>query len=89
MLDALRNPPEPFGDVIRTHFRLKASSVSAQLDAWKSEDDSRDTSGDGAEAAAEVMPGRNATARTGSTFAKDIEAMKQLLAKLQKGEALN
>jgi hypothetical protein len=24
MLDALKNPPEPFGDVIRTHFRLKA-----------------------------------------------------------------
>lgn len=30
----LRNPPYPFEDVIKTHFRLKANAIRAQLDKW-------------------------------------------------------
>ncbi|KAK0468344.1 uncharacterized protein EV420DRAFT_1503974 [Desarmillaria tabescens] len=47
MLGNLKNPPEPFGDIIRTHFRLKARSVSAQLDQWLAMDDGKPTTSDG------------------------------------------
>lgn len=33
-MDNLKNPPEPWADVIQTHFRLKARSIEAQLDQW-------------------------------------------------------
>ena len=39
MLGNLKAPPEPWADVIRTHFRLKAKSITAQLDKWLAEDD--------------------------------------------------
>ncbi len=47
MLGNLKNPPEPFGDIIRTHFRLKARSISAQLDQWLTMDDGKPTTSDG------------------------------------------
>ena len=40
MLGNLKNPPEPFADIIRTHFLLKAPSIIAQLDEWLTVDDS-------------------------------------------------
>lgn len=95
MLDALRNPPEPFGDVIRTHFRLKAKSVCAQLDEWLKMDDGVDTAGDGAMVAntqglAGIALGRAKKASSGSgAFARHVQEMKDLLGKLVKGEPLN
>ncbi|KAK0230796.1 hypothetical protein IW262DRAFT_1340488 [Armillaria fumosa] len=47
MLGNLKNPPEPFGDIIRTHFRLKARSITAQLDQWLAMDDGKPTTSDG------------------------------------------
>lgn len=41
MLGNLKNPPEPFKDIILTHFRLKAKSITAQLDDWLTKDDGR------------------------------------------------
>jgi hypothetical protein len=64
-------------------------SISAQLDTWLAEDDSRGTASDGAEVAAEVQHGRNAPARPGAAFAKDVQEMKGLLLKLQNGEIIN
>lgn len=48
MLGNLRNPPEPWEDVIRTHFRLKARSITKQLNSWLETDDGRQISEDGA-----------------------------------------
>jgi len=81
MLGNLRNPPEPFGDIIRTHFRLKAKSISAQLDDWLRKDDGRQTVGDG-----QSLEGTSRTTSGGSSnngFAKDIEELKAELQKLQ------
>ncbi|KAF6762638.1 ubiquitin conjugating enzyme family protein [Ephemerocybe angulata] len=80
MLGNLKNPPEPFGDIIRTHFRLKAKSISAQLDDWLRKDDGKPLSGEGAG----YSPGRE-PAGTGSSngFAKDIEELKAAMQKLQ------
>ncbi|KAG7449236.1 uncharacterized protein BT62DRAFT_964259 [Guyanagaster necrorhizus] len=47
MLGNLKNPPEPFEDIIRTHFRLKARTISAQLDQWLAMDDGKPTTSDG------------------------------------------
>ena len=79
MLGNLKNPPEPFGDVIRTHFRLKAKSISKQLDAWLAEDDSAQTSEDGG---VSVRVRRNASGSSNG-FKSDIEELKALMAKLQ------
>lgn len=38
MLGMLQDPPPPFADIIRTHFRLKAKSLASQLDKWLQED---------------------------------------------------
>jgi len=82
MLGNLKNPPEPFADIIRTHFRLKAKSISAQLDVWLKADDGRLTTGDGG---AYSSAGALKTDSTGSTngFAKDIEELKKILKKLE------
>lgn len=78
MLGNLRSPPEPFEDVIRTHYRLKARSVSEQLDKWLEEDDGAPTADDGAAAAGRV---NNATPTGGSSngFQKDINDLKELM----------
>ena len=81
MLGNLKNPPEPFADIIRTHFRLKARSLSSQLDDWLSKDDGQVTSFDGG-----VYSGANLkTDSSGSSngFLKDIVEMKAILKKLQ------
>ncbi|KAI0775857.1 ubiquitin conjugating enzyme family protein [Trametes elegans] len=82
MLGNLKNPPEPWGDVIRTHFRLKARSISAQLDKWLAEDDGAPMVADGAY--------NQKTPASGSSngFAEDVAELKALLAKMQAGETI-
>ncbi|KAF8627164.1 hypothetical protein AX15_004484 [Amanita polypyramis BW_CC] len=76
MLGNLKNPPEPFGDVIRTHFRLKAKSIVAQMDEWVAMDDGKPTVHDGV-----VTSGRNGD---GASFQKDVDELKRLLTEFQK-----
>ncbi|KAF8974752.1 hypothetical protein BDZ97DRAFT_1647255 [Flammula alnicola] len=80
MLGNLKNPPEPFGDIIETHFRLKARSISIQLDEWLRKDDGKPTSPDGG-----VYSGNPKSDASGNSngFAKDIEEMKKELKKLE------
>ncbi|KAG6873312.1 hypothetical protein C0995_000465 [Termitomyces sp. Mi166 len=84
MLGNLKTPPEPFGDIIRTHFRLKARPIAAQLDKWLLEDDGKSTTGDGGGygAAGKIEPG-------GSTngLKKDVDEMKALLVQLEAGKS--
>ncbi|KAF7352807.1 Baculoviral IAP repeat-containing protein 6 [Mycena venus] len=82
MLGNLQNPPEPFADIIRTHFRLKAKSIAAQLDQWVSLDDGKPTLGDGAGFA----DGRGPSAGGSSNgLAADVAEMKKLLKEMQAG----
>ena len=76
MLGNIKNPPEPFGDIIRTHFRLKARSVSAQLDQWLSQDDGVQTMNDGASS------GRFGQGSANGLQA-DIEELKRVMERLQ------
>jgi hypothetical protein len=82
MLRMLRDPPEPFGDIVRTHFRLKAKSLLAQLDEWLAKDDGKDLAGEGTD----LHDRRSGSAR--SSLKSDIDEMKKLLTKLQKGQPL-
>ncbi|KAG6821257.1 hypothetical protein H0H93_002367 [Arthromyces matolae] len=85
MLGNLKAPPEPFQDVIRTHFRVKARSLTAQLDKWLLEDDGKATSSDGGgySASGKIEPG-------GSTngLKKDVDELKALLAQLEAGKGI-
>ncbi|KAI1795079.1 ubiquitin conjugating enzyme family protein [Ganoderma leucocontextum] len=83
MLGNLKTPPDPWADVIRTHFRLKAKSVIAQLDKWVADDDSHSTLGDGA-----INHKSNASGSSNG-FAEDVVELKSLLNKLQAGEDLS
>lgn len=86
MLQNLKNPPEPFADVIRTHFRLKANTISKQLTDWLNLDDGKSTNSDGAYA------GPNATSLiggSGSVFQGDVQEMKALLRRLADGENID
>lgn len=83
MLGNLKNPPEPFADVIRTHFRLKARSILKQLDEWLALDDSKALMGDGGY----VAPVKGASAGGSSNgFAEDIEELRGILRRLMAGE---
>lgn len=87
MLENLKNPPEPWADVIHTHFKLKAREISEQLDKWLKEDDGRAVQSDGSAYSAidraGIMPGGSSNG-----FKKDVDEMKQLLQKLQRGESI-
>ncbi|EKM59917.1 uncharacterized protein PHACADRAFT_250718 [Phanerochaete carnosa HHB-10118-sp] len=83
MLNNLKNPPEPFEDVIRTHFRLKARSITKQLDEWLKQDDGRPLNSDGG--AAPLTGTHKATSSTNG-FKEDVEELKSLLRKLTAGE---
>ncbi|KAL1944113.1 hypothetical protein VTO73DRAFT_3298 [Trametes versicolor] len=80
MLGNLKNPPEPWADVIRTHYRLKANSIKAQLDKWLADDDGVVTVGDGAFHQKAVASGSS------NGLAEDVAELKALLTKLQTGE---
>ncbi|KIP10382.1 hypothetical protein PHLGIDRAFT_85130 [Phlebiopsis gigantea 11061_1 CR5-6] len=87
MLGNLKNPPEPFADVIRTHFRLKARSILKQLDEWVQLDDSKGLAADGAYAG--QGGGKNVPSSSGTNgFADDVEELKGLLRKLQAGRGI-
>ena len=79
MLGNLRDPPEPFGNVIRAHFRLKAPSILKQLDKWLALDDGKMTQLDGAQAS--PSPGRGQSG-SGSEFRRNVDELKSLLATL-------
>ncbi|GJE87521.1 ubiquitin conjugating enzyme family protein [Phanerochaete sordida] len=87
MLNNLKNPVEPFEDVIRTHFRLKARSITKQLDEWLEEDDGRGLNSDGG------MPhshgGTPRASSSGNGFREDVEELKSLLARLAAGEDIS
>ncbi|KAF5387646.1 hypothetical protein D9615_000388 [Tricholomella constricta] len=85
MLGNLKSPPEPFGDIIRTHFRLKARSIATQLDSWLQKDDGKATTADGG---GYTMGGAKVDAG-GSTngLKKDVDEMKALLAHLEASKA--
>ncbi|TFK75935.1 hypothetical protein BDN72DRAFT_786105 [Pluteus cervinus] len=76
MLGNLKNPPEPFEDVIRTHFRLKAKSIGTQLDDWLSKDD-------GKEMPNERTYGSSKEGSSGNAMAADIAELKKLMKDLQ------
>lgn len=78
MLGNLKNPPEPFGDVIRTHYRLKSQAIVAQLDRWLTMDDGKPTVGDS-------FSTKHEGGGSSNGFKKDVEEMQQLLRQLQDG----
>ncbi|KAH8830857.1 hypothetical protein DL96DRAFT_1594587 [Flagelloscypha sp. PMI_526] len=73
MLEQLKNPPEPFGDIIRTHFKLKAVSLTKQLDEWLALDDGKEVTAD-----YNISGGA-----TSQGFKKDVKELKALLKELQ------
>ena len=85
MLGNLKNPPEPFGDVIRTHFRIKAASIIKQLDEWLEQDDGRMTNGEN--------HGQTRPASTddpvGNGLRADVDALKALLSKMANGDGVD
>jgi len=82
MLGNLTNPPDPFGDIIRTHFRLKARSIIAQLDQWLREDDGKFTAGDGG-----CIGSKTSDAGSSSNgLLKDVNEMKKYLKRLQEDD---
>lgn len=85
MLGMLRNPPEPFEDVIRTHFKLKAKSLMAQLDEWLELDDGHRTFGDGAGhgiPSAISQVDLNPSASSSNSLQKNVNELKIELRKL-------
>jgi hypothetical protein len=80
MLGNLKAPPEPFADIIETHFRLKARSMSVQLEEWLKMDDGKPTCSDGGAYAGGSRPEGSGSS---NGFAKDIEDLKSLLKKLE------
>ncbi|KAF9462625.1 hypothetical protein BDZ94DRAFT_1298429 [Collybia nuda] len=80
MLGNLKNPPEPFSDIIHTHFRLKAKSIASQLDEWLSQDDSKATSPDGG---GYNMPGKVEAGGSNNGLKKDVDELKAILSKLE------
>jgi hypothetical protein len=81
MLGNVKNPPEPFGDIIRTHFRLKTQSISTQLDQWLSHDDGMPTVNDGASTGCL----RGGIGSSANGLQADIDELKRLLKQLQEG----
>ena len=82
MLGILKNPPEPFGDVIRAHFKLKAQSILLQLEDWLAEDNGQQTIGDGAHMALKDLHSHS-HGSSSSSFQRDVEELKTLLVRLQ------
>jgi len=85
MLGNLKTPPEPFADIIKTHFRLKANSISEQLDEWLSQDDGRPIAADGATYSMSKQTPAAGTSDNG--LRQDIEETKRILTQLQNESA--
>lgn len=83
MLGNLKNPPEPFGDVIRTHFRLKARSIMKQLDDWLALDDGRAIQSDGMAARTQAATGSS------QIFQNDVNELKAILQRLSNGGSVS
>lgn len=82
MLGNLKSPPEPFADVIRTHFRLKARTLLKQLDEWLELDDGRSL--DGQNGGGQL----NSTGTgAGQALRRDVKELKTLLLKLDPNAA--
>lgn len=82
MLGNLKAPPEPFADVIKSHFRLKARSLFKQLDEWLELDDGRPLDGqNGGGQLTSVGSG------AGQAFRRDVNELKTLLLKLDPNAA--
>ncbi|EIN10758.1 hypothetical protein PUNSTDRAFT_142698 [Punctularia strigosozonata HHB-11173 SS5] len=77
MLDNLKSPPEPFEDIIRTHFRLKARSITVQLDQWLAQDDGKPTLAGGG---VNMMP--ESASGSSTAFRRDVEELKRQLRQL-------
>lgn len=92
MLEYLKNEaPEGFGEVIDTHFRLKAKAIKAQLDKWLAEDDKAPLVAD---SMSSIHVGRSSAAGvagvagsgSGSQFAREVGQVKEILDRLERGE---
>lgn len=77
MLGNLKNPPEPFADVIQTHFRLKAKTIIQQLDKWVKLDD-----GLGINGMNNGGSGTGGSGSAGAAFLRDVTELKTLLQKI-------
>jgi hypothetical protein len=77
MLGNIRNPPEPWEDVIRTHFRLKARSITKQLSHWLQIDDGRHIAEDGAGIEGRSPAGGGGGSSNG--MKKDVDALVELM----------
>ncbi|KAG8980859.1 hypothetical protein FRB90_007433 [Tulasnella sp. 427] len=86
MLGNLKNPPEPFKDIILTHFRLKAKSIKAQLDDWLTKDDGRALAPLGSGYVTSNSGNANGNGGSGTGFRRDVEELKSLLDGLMRGE---
>ncbi len=76
MLGNLKNPPEPFVDVIQTHFRLKSKVIIEQLDKWLKLDDGHSTNG------ANNGGTATGTGSSGAPFQRDVAELKGLLSRM-------
>ncbi|KAH8092454.1 ubiquitin conjugating enzyme family protein [Cristinia sonorae] len=85
MLGNLKNPPEPFTDVIRTHFRIKAQSIIKQLDDWLEQDDGKLTSGENSG----HTRAPNGDDPNGNGLRADVDELKELLLRLENGEDID
>ncbi|KAG6854764.1 hypothetical protein C0991_001191 [Blastosporella zonata] len=85
MLGNLKAPPEPFADIIRTHFRLKARSIAAQLDQWLAEDDGKVMTADGG---GYGVGGKMESGGSNNGFKKDVDELKAIFARSGKAETL-
>ena len=85
MLGNLKTPPEPFEDVVRTHFRIKADSIIKQLDEWLEQDDGRMINGEN-HGSTRAAPSDDPN---GNGLRADVEELKTLLGKLAKGEEID
>lgn len=77
MLGNLRNAPEPWEDVIRTHFRLKTRSIVKQLDHWLQIDDGGEISEDGTGVEGWSTP--SGGGGTSNGMKKDVEGLVELM----------
>jgi hypothetical protein len=84
MLGNLKALPEPFADVIKTHFRLKARSLFKQLDEWLELDDGRPL--DGQNGGGQL---NSLGSGAGQALRRDVNELKTLLLKLDPNAASN